>query len=60
MIAPSGFLATPVGEHLSELVRGDFVRAGIDGPDAPAGRLADGFEAERCILAGLDSGAGGR
>lgn len=108
MIAPAGFLATPVGEHLPELVRGAFDRAeagltggstrplGTDGGGGrfgpyrvtdeigrggmgriyeaeradrtydrrvaiktvrfagAGGRLADGFEAERRILAGLE------
>ncbi|MFW6078581.1 MAG: tetratricopeptide repeat protein [Gemmatimonadota bacterium] len=100
MIAPPRFLATPVGEHLSDLVREAFEQAGVDGPDTAGverfgpyritgeigrggmgmvyeaeradrtydrrvaiktvrfaragGRLADEFEAERRILAGLE------
>lgn len=99
MIAPPGFLATPVGEHLPELMRTAFERAeaGLPGGEGnrfgpyrvtgeigrggmgrvyeaeradrtydrrvaiktvrfagASGRLADGFEAERRILAGLE------
>lgn len=100
MIAPPGFLATPVGEHLSDLVREAFEQAGPGESDSPAaerfgpyrvtgeigrggmgmvyeaeradrtydrrvaiktvrfaragGRLANEFEAERRILAGLE------
>lgn len=100
MIAPSRFLATPVGEHLSDLVREAFEQSGSSESDTAAaerfgpyrvtgeigrggmgmvyeaeradrtydrrvaiktvrfaragGRLADEFEAERRILAGLE------